>query len=315
MCKYSGMILDRLLGNVAIRVEPFTLCLVSTGWCLRLPGPADVMFHFVVKGSGVMRGPRGETHQLWPYCLGVVPPGAVHSLECGSTIQSTEVIHPPPESGPPPELVAGSSDLAHLQVACGIVHVAYGDSLGLFSHLRDAFVADLSGYPQVRAAFEGILAERASASPGGAALSAALMSQCLVYLLRHLSGTTSPPLPWLSALDDEDLGRALDSMFENPAAPHTVESLAEEALMSRSVFAERFHAAFGSSPMTFLRGLRMRRAAQLLTRSGALSIDQIAHRVGFSSRSHFSRAFREQFGVSPVAYRLAASGQVASQTP
>lgn len=308
------MTLDRLLGNVAIRVEPFTLCLLSTGWCLRLPGPPDVMFHFVIKGSGVMRGPGGETHQLWPYCLGVVPPGVAHALECGSTIRSTEVIHPPPEGGPPPQLVAGSADRAELQVACGIVHVAYGDSLGLFSHLRDAFVADLSGYPQVRAAFEGILAEQASASPGGAALSAALMSQCLVYLLRHLSGAANPPLPWLSALDEEDLGRALDLMFENPAARHTVESLAEEALMSRSVFAERFHAAFGSSPMTFLRGLRMRRAAQLLTRSGALSIDQVAHRVGFSSRSHFSRAFREQFGMSPAAYRAGSAAEIVSQT-
>lgn len=199
-------------------------------------------------------------------------------------------------------------------MACGIVHVAYGDSLGLFSHLREAFVADLSGYPQVRSAFEGILTEQSSGSPGGAALSAALMSQCLVYLLRHLSGATNPPLPWLAALDDEDLGRALDIMFENPAAGHTVESLAQEALMSRSVFAERFHAAFGSSPMTFLRGLRMRRAAQLLTRSGNLSINQVAHRVGFASRSHFSRAFRDQFGTSPAAYRAASAAEIAPQT-
>jgi AraC-like DNA-binding protein len=54
--------------------------------------------------------------------------------------------------------------------------------------------------------------------------------------------------------------------------------------------------------MDYLHDVRLRRAAQLLSR-GDLSVDEIASKVGFSSRSHFSRTFRDHFGASPLAFR------------
>jgi transcriptional regulator GlxA family with amidase domain len=54
--------------------------------------------------------------------------------------------------------------------------------------------------------------------------------------------------------------------------------------------------------MDYLRDVRLRRAAQLLCR-GDLSVDEVASKVGFSSRSHFSHTFREHFGASPLAFR------------
>jgi methylphosphotriester-DNA--protein-cysteine methyltransferase len=42
--------------------------------------------------------------------------------------------------------------------------------------------------------------------------------------------------------------------------------------------------------------------AQLLCRDD-LSVDEVASKVGFSSRSHFSHTFREHFGDSPLAFR------------
>ena len=73
--------------------------------------------------------------------------------------------------------------------------------------------------------------------------------------------------------------------------------------MSRSAFAERFHAAFGTSPMSFVHDVRLRRAAEILQRTPELSIEQVAHRVGFTSRSHFSSEFKARFGSSPAAFR------------
>jgi AraC-like DNA-binding protein len=82
-----------------------------------------------------------------------------------------------------------------------------------------------------------------------------------------------------------------------------VESLAEAASMSRSAFADRFAAAFDRTPMSLVNHVRMQRAAHLLQQSDALSIDEIADRVGFSSRSHFSRAFKKHTGAAPAEFR------------
>lgn len=298
-----GVLLDKLLSNVVVHVEPFAMCLVGPGWRLRLPGPPDVMFHFVLQGSGVLRGPKGETHQLERLYLGLVPKDTPHALECGSEVRSVRTIDTPPTEPGVVRLVAGASDSADLEVACGVVRVNYGDSLGLFQRLREITVADLTSFPQARVAFESILAEQGGTRPGSAALTQALMSQCLVYLLRYLSEQSESSLPWLSALEDPNLGRAVDLIFERPAAAHTVDSLADAAIMSRSVFAERFHQAFGCPPITFLHDVRLRRAAVLLNQSADLSIQQVAHRVGFGSRSHFSQAFKAHFGIPPAAFR------------
>ena len=297
------MLLDKLLDYVTVHSEPFATCLLSSGWRLRLPGPPGVMFHFVMQGSGTLRGPEGEEYPLERFSLAVVPSGVRHTLECGIDVQSERTIEAPPSGEGVVRLVAGTPVSAELRIACGAVNVTYGDSLGLFHRLREIIVADLSGYPQVRLAFEGILAEQGGATEGSATLTRALMTQCIVYLLRYLSEQSDGRLPWLPGLEAPNLARAVDVIFEHPEAPHTVDSLADEAIMSRSVFAERFRAAFGSTPISFLHDMRLRKAAEQLHQKGETSIEQVAHRVGFSSRSHFSRAFKDHFGVSPAAFR------------
>jgi AraC family transcriptional activator of mtrCDE len=297
------MLLDKLLDYVTVHSEPFATCLLSSGWRLSLPGPPGVMFHFVMQGRGVLRGPEGEQYSLERFSLAVVPSGVTHTLECGPDVRSERVVEAPPTGEGIVRLVAGSQGSTELRVACGAVNVTYGDSLGLFQRLREIIVADLSGYPQVRSAFEGILAEQGGATEGSATLTRALMTQCIVYLLRYLSEQSDGRLSWLPGLEDPNLSRAVDVMFEHPEAPHSVDSLADEAIMSRSVFAERFRAAFGSTPISFLHDLRLRRAAEQLRQKGETSVEQIAHRVGFNSRSHFSRAFKDHFGVSPAAFR------------
>ena len=297
------MLLDKLLSQVVIHVEPFATCLLSLGWRLRLPGPPDTMFHFVLRGNGSLRGPDGELHRLERYTLAVVPKGVGHSLECGNEVRSERAIEAPPTGKDVVRLVAGRPDFSHLQVACGVVRVTYGDSLGLFQRSREIIIADLSNYPQARVAFESILAEQVDADPGSVALTQALMTQCLVYLLRYLSEQSDGRLPWLSGLEDPNLAPALDLIFERPSAAHTVDSLADAATMSRSVFAERFRAAFGCTPIRFLHDVRLRLATELLGQRRGLSIDQVAHRVGFRSRSHFSQAFKDHFGISPAAFR------------
>jgi len=162
------VLLDKLLDHVVVHSEPFATCLVSSGWRLNLPGPPNVKFHFVMQGSGLLRLPDDTTYPMERFFLAVVPHGAKHTPECGKDVQSERTIDAPPTGDGVVRLIAGTPVSAEFRVACGMVNVTYGDSLGLFQRLGEVIVADLSAYPQVRSAFEGILAEQGGATLKGA---------------------------------------------------------------------------------------------------------------------------------------------------
>lgn len=301
------VLLDKLLANLAVDVEPFALCLLGEDWRLSLTAPVNAMIHFVLEGRGVVRGPGGQRHPVAPYWLIVVPPRTRHALESGESPRRELRIEDLPERRAAGRLVAGSPDAPALTVACGAVRARYGSSLGLFDHLREMIAVDLSGVREARRAIEGILAEQSRADPGAHAMTAALMTECLVCMFRRLCGQPHCPLPWLSALEDPQLARAIDRILQDPGTDHSVASLADAASMSRSAFAARFVAAFGRTPMSLVQEMRMQRAYQLLTEDGTQSVDRVAGRVGYSSRSQFSRAFKRHHGVSPAACRAAAA--------
>jgi len=292
--------LDKILSNLHIRVEPFALCLISDGWRLHLPGPSEVVLHFMLKGEGVISSQESGEQPVSACGLLIVPPGIPHALAPAGPIHYEKRIEKPPTDQHICQLVVGPSEAPNLVVACGIVRVTYGQSLGLFSHLKTILVEDMKGNARVPAAFQAILAEQSHPGPGSETLTASLMNECLVHVLRQLA--QKGPLPWLSALQDDRLGRSLDRIFEDMGGNHTVESLADAAGMSRSAFAESFTAVFGQPPITFLHQLRMQRAAHML-REASYSIEEVAARIGFSSRSHFSHAFKEHHGLSPASFR------------
>ena len=325
--KYNqSMLLDRLFSNLEVHVEHFALCMLSDGWRMRLPGASEVMLHFVLRGVGAIRVPSGEAHRVVTGSLVIVPRGAEHDLESEGEPQH-ELVVPGPRAGQgdpeadsaepaeryipvatggeaAPRIIAGSVESTDLIVACGLVRVYYGASLGLFDRLPELLIVDPSDSLQLTPAFEGILEEQAQADPGSDAVTSALMTQCLVRVLRKICQDSDCPLPWLAAVEDARLARALDVILKDVGANHSVELLADTAAMSRSSFSERFTAAFGLPPMSMVHHLRMQRAARLL-RQGGQSIDEVADRVGFSSRSHFSRAFKAHTGLSPAAFRTA----------
>ena len=80
------------------------------------------------------------------------------------------------------------------------------------------------------------------------------------------------------------------------------EELAREAGTSRSVFAERFLAATGTTPARYLTELRMRLAVQYISDEGQ-TLEKVAFRLGYSSLAAFSRAFKRITGKAPGALR------------
>lgn len=104
--------------------------------------------------------------------------------------------------------------------------------------------------------------------------------------------------------DDERLAEVLGWAREHLHLPLTVEVLAARALMSQRSFARRFSAATGSTPHAWVLSQRLRRAEELLE-TADLSIEDVAHRVGFGTAATLREQFVRRRGVPPRAYRKA----------
>jgi AraC-like DNA-binding protein len=302
------MLLERLLDNLALELEAFAVCRVAPGWRLRLPALDHATFHYVVRGRGELRGGGAGGLALSRGTIALVPPGLLHGIQCGEGPHGEEGVAGGGTTGTLAEHTAGPADGDGVLVACGRIRAFYGSGLGLFEHLHEPLVLDFADDPRMRVVFDRLLEEVASSGPGSRAMTTALMSESLIYVLRRLCTHSDCALPWLQALEDPDLAKAVEAMVERPEQPHTLATLARLCFMSRSAFARRFREAFGQTPMEYLRGVRLRAAARLLRQSPPMPVHTVAMRVGFRSRSQFSRAFRDRFGRSPAEF-AGASGE------
>lgn len=107
---------------------------------------------------------------------------------------------------------------------------------------------------------------------------------------------------WLMALTHPELTNAFNAIHGQPEYHWTVESLAELCFMSRSKFADLFHRIVGEPPLSYLKQHRLRLACQQLI-NGQMPIQQIAHKVGYSSETAFSQAFKKHLLMSPSQYK------------
>src|SRR5204862_6602048 len=87
---------------------------------------------------------------------------------------------------------------------------------------------------------------------------------------------------WLRGLKDERIALALQAIHKNPGCRWTVASLARQVGMSRTVFATRFKALIGESPMEYVSRWRVHRAIGLLERDGG-SRNSVVEASGYKS--------------------------------
>lgn len=144
--------------------------------------------------------------------------------------------------------------------------------------------------------------DRVAVAHGTAARELALSSLEEIVLLTAATARTPASPPGV----DGRVRRAEALIAADPAAPHSVRSLAESVSLSPSRFAHLFTRQLGRSPMRALREARLRHAARLLE-STDLSVDRVAAASGFASPFHFNRVFRARYGVPPGAYRRGGS--------
>jgi len=88
------------------------------------------------------------------------------------------------------------------------------------------------------------------------------------------------------------------------SSPPSLSQVAHELGLHPSHLARIFRARYGESIGEHSRRLRLEWSAHLLTSSDETLVS-IAERAGFADQSHFTRAFKARFGLTPGRYRLA----------
>jgi AraC family transcriptional regulator len=89
---------------------------------------------------------------------------------------------------------------------------------------------------------------------------------------------------------------------EHIGEPLDRETLAEVAGFSVPHFHRVFTAHVGESAISYIRRIRLERAGRKL-RMGAVDITEVALAAGYDSHAAFSKAFKQQFGLSPSEFR------------
>ncbi|PKQ12189.1 MAG: AraC family transcriptional regulator [Alphaproteobacteria bacterium HGW-Alphaproteobacteria-1] len=302
---------DRILDALEISAEPFAICALEGVCSMGLGRVPRATLHYVLGGEGMLSVQGRAPLDLSPGRLVLVPASRSHSLVNRGGAQAGL-----PACRPAgldlEEHVARGEGAGVMVVLCSTISLGLRGTHGLIDLLRAPLSLDVSGSPVAAQAMAALVAEMGTDRPGQRAMVRALLLQCLIEMLRSRLEVGDPGVTWLGALADPGLWRGLRAMLDDPGSPHTLESLAEAAGMSRSRFAARFQAAYGQGAMTLLRDLRLARAAQMLAERRA-PVDQVARAVGFQSRSAFTRAFVAMWGETPRAFRGRQGDQAAER--
>ena len=120
----------------------------------------------------------------------------------------------------------------------------------------------------------------------------------LDYLVRSIE----PAVPVANRLQDFYIRTAVEFIERNYQNDITVEDIARQTGLNRSYFGKLFKGVLDKSPQQYLISYRMHKAAELLKLT-ALSVRDVGCAVGYPNQLHFSRAFRNAYGVSPRAWR------------
>jgi YesN/AraC family two-component response regulator len=111
--------------------------------------------------------------------------------------------------------------------------------------------------------------------------------------------TLEPAQISVSSLDEKFLQKVLaliETHMEDES--FSIEDFSQEAGYSRMQFYRKIKALAGQGPSQFVRTIRLKRAAQMLSQKSD-NVTQIAYSVGFRSLAYFNKCFKEQFGVTP----------------
>ena len=92
-----------------------------------------------------------------------------------------------------------------------------------------------------------------------------------------------------------DIHRVVEDNYTSPISLEELAYLSGRSLFS---FKRDFQQIYGSTPARWIREKRLAKARQML-QSSQMSVADVAYSLGFENPTHFSRIFKQQYGIPP----------------
>lgn len=291
-------ILSDILQACRLNAEVFLHSSFCGSWAVDSSGSNQATFHVVARGSAWLHMPGSE--QAEPLRAGdlvVFPHDAEHVLSNSVQRPGPEVPlnQPGDESGPSTSMI------------CGYFKFAESHWNPLLEAMPDYLIIRNETTPdtgQMDSLLNFMIYEAEAGHLGADAVINRLSDILFIHVVRAYIAQQQPDTGFIAALADRKLAASLNAFHQAPQQPWSVDSLAKQANMSRSAYADHFHRTVGNTPMQYVAQWRMQTAYELLTTTQQ-STRQIAENSGYQSEASFAKAFKKHFGKGPGAVRKA----------
>ncbi|PXA86467.1 AraC family transcriptional regulator [Nostoc sp. 3335mG] len=200
-----------------------------------------------------------------------------------------------PSNQPTGWLVDGELDVVTLSVNSDDLQKA--PAADQFKRMRFAF-SDPLGVALTRQVLGELYAPR---TPERDVYVGALVDALKAHMLRGPVSSSAQEIP-TSAFSSYRIHHIMNDIQQHPEAEHSLEEMAARAGVTPTHFCRIFKKATGVSPHQYVMKARLDRAQHMLEQSDA-SMAMIADALGFTSQSHFTRAFRQFAGETPSDFR------------
>jgi AraC-like DNA-binding protein len=267
-----------------------------------------VAYHYVVAGEMYIAVDGQQPSKVEAGEIVMLPQNDAHILSSapGLPPMPGKVVLPSPVNGISRMKFGGTGE--RCQLLCGFL--SSDDFNPLFMTLPKVLkidVAALGNGGWIESSMQLAIAELSQGQAASSNMMARLSELLFIEAVRSYARTAKTMEdPWLRGLGDAQIGRILSRMHQSVASDWTVDALAREAGLSRTAFINRFAAATGQPPMSYLKAWRLREA-RLRLLDDRECIAQIGHAVGYRSEEAFSRAFKRVYGVAPGHYQKRAT--------
>ncbi|NKB53588.1 MAG: AraC family transcriptional regulator [Rhizobiaceae bacterium] len=302
--------LSQILNALQMRGTVYFHTDFSSPWGVEVPQYSNVArFHMVMRGSCVVTiDGRADPIHLSTGDLVVIPHGVCHILSDAPDRQADEldfVLSKSGYNGSGALIYGGPEQLGSCKLFCGHFEFEEGATHPLLAglpeviHLPNTQTMNAEWLDSViRFVSSEVLGEKA----GAEAIVHRLTEIIFIQTVRAFVDSVGDQAGSLAGVLDPKLSRSLNAVHSKPEEKWTVESMAAMAGMSRTVFAERFSRLIGMTPHNYVTHWRMQLAYKMLA-GGSLSIIDIAETVGYGSEAAFTRAFKNQFDITPALFR------------